>query len=766
MKRNELLDYLFPAKEFIVKHTGIAGKTLEKIVAVQWVRDIFSTVDADFQAYSEKMMQKQQIHGQASKAGALCIGIAVYSLTIGGGEIFPIHLANALRKKGMEVWILDCAARKADPGIEEIISPDVNVMHLSGYSEIGRAIYELGLDVIHSHHAVVDLAVSRSIENLRRFVINEKLPIQVTTLHGMYEALDPYRKNLIEKYVYDNKDRIVYIADKNLDPFSHKISRKFVKIPNGLPAGFERKIRRADLNIPEDAFVLCLVSRALPEKGWEEAIQITLEANEICTTRIHLILVGSGESYDCLFPKYQKSPFIHFVGSQTDTRQFFAISDMGFLPSRYRGESFPLVLIDSLMCGKPVIATDVGEISQILSISKENQKEKSTGGQENYAGWIFRLDKGRIPIRRVARMVAKIAESPELYRAMCERTNDAVAPYDIDAVAQRYLETYRETMTVHSADPKIRVLISCHKPVYSVHTEVLRPIMVGSRLADDSLQSAFSETLPGVIRDDQVTPEGKAFGQDAEISFKNPYYCELTAQYWAWKNLKADYYGFFHYRRFLNFSDREYPVDQYRNIYEPFIGADRGASFIKRYGLTKNQIRTIVESNDIVTVQKRFLFDEKGKPLSVRDHYGRGENLFLEDLDLMCRIIEEKTPQYCSAMKKYLNGNYAYFCNLYVMRSEKFFEYCEWLFPLLAEFCNQRNMTAYSMQAKRTPGHLAERMWGIYLTKQSDENLCKLRELQCVVVSHPEAAPGIGTSQLIRSALKGCNDLLVSHVQK
>lgn len=37
------------------------------------------------------------------------------------------------------------------------------------------------------------------------------------------------------------------------------------------------------------------------------------------------------------------------------------------------------------------------------------------------------------------------------------------------------------------------------------------------------------------------------------ISGKNPDYCELTAQYWAWKNIDCDYYGFFHYRRYLTF---------------------------------------------------------------------------------------------------------------------------------------------------------------------------------------------------------------------
>ena len=88
---------------------------------------------------------------------------------------------------------------------------------------------------------------------------------------------------------------------------------------------------------------------------------------------------------------------------------------------------------------------------------------------------------------------------------------------------------------------KIKILVSAHKDVYVPENILLQPIQAGAALAE--------KRLPGMLHDDE--------GQ--QISGKNKAYCELTVQYWAWKNLEADYYGFFHYRRYLDFS-KEYPL--------------------------------------------------------------------------------------------------------------------------------------------------------------------------------------------------------------
>ena len=77
----------------------------------------------------------------------------------------------------------------------------------------------------------------------------------------------------------------------------------------------------------------------------------------------------------------------------------------------------------------------------------------------------------------------------------------------------------------------IKILVASHKKAEMPEDGIYLPVHVGRALHPD-----------------------REFGyqSDAEgdnISIKNPYYCELTALYWAWKNLKADYVGLAHYRR-------------------------------------------------------------------------------------------------------------------------------------------------------------------------------------------------------------------------
>lgn len=692
MRENSVTKRLYDIKEYMTRHTGLFGKGIEYLVARHWVKNVENTVD-----YKQKAdLGKKPVDSNSSECK---IAIVVYSLIIGGGEIFPIQLANALSSMGEEVTLINCNVEPSDLKVQNMIDPGVNVINLKGLEELGYILSSHNYNIVHSHHAMIDLAVSKLITAKR---IKGK---QVVTLHGMYEALDVPRRNMIIKRVSKTCIKFAYIADKNLQCFKQAglfNKNQFQRIPNGMPVYHGDRIDRKELGIPENAFVLCLVSRARHEKGWKEAIEAVNMANINSKKPIHLLLVGEGEAYDELL--HLEGRFIHFTGSQENTRAYFSTADLGFLPSRYSGESFPLVVIDSLMCGKPVLATNLGEIRRMLTI-----------GEGKMAGWTFDLINGLIPVEELSKIICKIANSPNEYNSAKILCCRAAGRFDILNVAGKYRDLYRETITkspkTERQNKNIKIFIVCHKPSITLKSEILKPIQVGCQLNETR--------LPGMYHDD----EGD------NISEKNPMYCEMTAQYWAWKNIEADYYGFFHYRRYLNFSGKTFRTDKYDNIYEPSIHGN----FKRKYGLTDYNISAVLRKYDIVTIKPRI-------DLSVKEQYRDAEHLQLKDLITIVEIIDELYPEYSETAHQYLNGKTAYYCNMYVMKKEIFHNYCRWVFSILDEFCKRTDMQQYDKDALRTPGHLAERLWGIYYTWLKENRQYRAKEVQCIVVSHTEAS--------------------------
>ena len=87
----------------------------------------------------------------------------------------------------------------------------------------------------------------------------------------------------------------------------------------------------------------------------------------------------------------------------------------------------------------------------------------------------------------------------------------------------------------------IKVIIAAHKKYRMPKDKLYLPIHAGAEGKDDI----------GFKKDNT----GK------NISKKNPFFCELTALYWAWKNLDADYIGLVHYRRHLTLKKKGKSID-------------------------------------------------------------------------------------------------------------------------------------------------------------------------------------------------------------
>lgn len=236
------------------------------------------------------------------------------------------------------------------------------------------------------------------------------------------------------------------------------------------------------------------------------------------------------------------------------------------------------------------------------------------------------------------------------------------------------------------------------------------PIQVGTELSE--------ACFPGMLHDND--------GED-NISDLNGMYCELTAQYWAWKNIKADYYGFMHYRRYFSLNSALLPEDCFGNVCLEEIN-DKN---VKLLGLNDENIEKVVSQYDVITLIPNNI-KKLGDVKTVYEHAQKESPYHrIEDLKEIMSIISEKYPNFKDAMKKYLSSEEGYFCNMYILRRDIFEDYCSWLFDILETHRKSKDFYDYSVDEYRVSGFWAERLWGIYYTylkeKRSD---LKYKEVQ------------------------------------
>lgn len=250
-------------------------------------------------------------------------------------------------------------------------------------------------------------------------------------------------------------------------------------------------------------------------------------------------------------------------------------------------------------------------------------------------------------------------------------------------------EYFLKSDDARAAMKDIRIFMCCHKQ-YETIPPLCKPIQCGT---------ALNPAISGILHDND----------GINISKKNREYCELTAHYFAWKNVETDYYGFCHYRRFFGTENAaRRPYAALKNVSDKQL-------------LSESELRSLCDEYDILVP----IAENMG--LTVKEHYNTSKYHYPEDLSLFLEILNGKAPQLQSAADSYLKQNRQYFCNMFIMNKNRFSEYCEILFSALEEF-DQKKQLHGDFQSDRTDGYLGEIFTGIYITYHHD-NGTKIKEL-------------------------------------
>lgn len=225
--------------------------------------------------------------------------------------------------------------------------------------------------------------------------------------------------------------------------------------------------------------------------------------------------------------------------------------------------------------------------------------------------------------------------------------------------------------------------------------------------------------------------------QGDNISGRNKSYCELTTQYWAWKNQEADYYGFCHYRRFFSFSDEAIEESYWGAVEYDYLNEKA----MQELHFNEKDMRERIEKYDFLIAKGVDVSCMNAK--TIYKQYKNATELNIEDVDLLRKLIDEKYPELSETAKEFFAGHVLYPCNMFIMKKELFHEYSKFLFDILDEFERRADMSNYSREGYRTPGHLGERLTSIYYLYLQKQKKYRLGELQVALIHHTDAEPVI-----------------------
>ena len=249
------------------------------------------------------------------------------------------------------------------------------VNDLKSIAEVRKLIKKYNPDIVYAHSSkagaiarVADIGLkNKCIYNPHGWAFNMRCSEKKRM---MYTA--------IEKVAALFCDKIICISDAEKQSALEKNICKEDKLQvifNGVDieayeSGEHGKAKRADLNIPGNAFVVGMVGRISPQKAPDVFVKMAKRVKDKIPD-VHLIIVGSGNQ-EAKIRKYAEdngfSENLHITGWVDDPMSYVELFDVACLLSRWEG--FGLALPEYMMAGKPIVATKVDAIPNIIQDSE------------------------------------------------------------------------------------------------------------------------------------------------------------------------------------------------------------------------------------------------------------------------------------------------------------------------------------------------------------------------------------------------------------
>ena len=303
----------------------------------------------------------------------------VPSLGRAGMETRTIHLANSLDKTKFHTCLFAFEQNLAQS--DRIDQSHVKFYHSLRKRKVDPLVVRDISRVINYERIDIVQCVSQfsCLMGWLAIKFSDRKPALIPSIHTTLNVSfkQEYQDRFVYQWILRDSDRIIFVCKAQKDFWEAKYSFLHQKNPvviyNGVdPEYFNpdnvhsgRASLRKSFTVPEDAFVICCVAGFRQEKGHLHLIEAISHLNN---HNVYLLLAGEGP----LKPEIKNfvtrkglTDRILFLGNIADVRPVFAASDISVLSS-VAVESFSWAMLESMSMGVPVVASDIGGLSEAI----------------------------------------------------------------------------------------------------------------------------------------------------------------------------------------------------------------------------------------------------------------------------------------------------------------------------------------------------------------------------------------------------------------
>ena len=301
---------------------------------------------------------------------------------IGGAEMAAYNLAINIAQRGNEIEVFTTSIDSKD-SIEKYRNMTVyrygtNFRVLTSNISYGmfRKPITHDINIAHEHFDIPHGPFAGL-----RYAKKKNVPL-VVTYHGDWEegyggVIRRISMCFHNKYLVD---KILSYADVIISPsrcyiggssFLRKYKDKIVVIPNGInirefDISYSKEECRKKLELPLDKKILLFFGYLSPYKGPDVLVKAMPRIVKVVTDT-ELIFAGKGvmkEELEDISVKLGVEKSVKFAGFvEDDLKQFYyKAADVFVLPSMLSTECFPLVNLEAMACGTPIVASKIGGI--------------------------------------------------------------------------------------------------------------------------------------------------------------------------------------------------------------------------------------------------------------------------------------------------------------------------------------------------------------------------------------------------------------------